>query len=225
MNIRKREPFTLIELLVVIAIIAILAGMLLPALNRAKAMAQSVKCVSNLSQIGKGYFLYAMDYNNYMIPAYAFGGDTWETGNRLTWPQRLEQNGYIKNILSPAMRCQSLAVETPTDPVLHYGAMFQCGGSRLDRPQYVYSPAGEIKKPERYMMMADSISISAKITQAYYIYWRGNTSFDLTRWIHLRHSNRANILTAAGEVRTYSAKEAMDRFEVPPSKESVLFHR
>ena len=76
-----RHCFTLIELLVVIAIIGILAAMLLPALNQAKASAHRAFCLSNQKSIYLGFFAYAADNDEY-FPARGNSWDSFDGGGR-----------------------------------------------------------------------------------------------------------------------------------------------
>ena len=88
-----KKTFTLIELLVVIAIIAILAGMLLPALGRVKETARSTRCINNLKQLGVSYTMYQHSYDSTIPPIYdGTTGVAKQWWFMLRWANTLTEN-------------------------------------------------------------------------------------------------------------------------------------
>uniref|UniRef100_UPI003A8D0D2B DUF1559 family PulG-like putative transporter n=1 Tax=Victivallis sp. TaxID=2049020 RepID=UPI003A8D0D2B len=82
---RHSKKFTLIELLIVIAIIAILAAMLLPALNKARERARSIQCINNQKQIGMALSFYQNEFNGYVLPAKFDESATYAYNGQLFW--------------------------------------------------------------------------------------------------------------------------------------------
>jgi prepilin-type N-terminal cleavage/methylation domain-containing protein/prepilin-type processing-associated H-X9-DG protein len=141
---KTAKAFTLIELLVVIAIIGILAALLLPALSRAKASARSVKCKSNLHQLGVAMRMYVDD--NHAYPYYHclnYSGDEFSGRRDIHWPEALERYSRMA-WTNPACQCPGYK---GTNILLLYE--LTAGGGWPSFGSYAYNAGGVWNVPFR----------------------------------------------------------------------------
>ncbi|MDP6450825.1 MAG: prepilin-type N-terminal cleavage/methylation domain-containing protein [Lentisphaeria bacterium] len=215
-----KSRFTLIELLVVIAIIAILASMLLPALNKAKSMAHKALCQSNLKELSLVHSYYNMDHDDFYIYHSPVRPGTG-AGSYNTWPTWFSQSGYFSNIFIEIQKCPSLDgsdITRPNEQWCTYGYNNAHIGSSSRAPyggtEWPPARATRIESPTETILLIDTWRQNAGangVPRGYYIVYDAGSipcpTGGVDYYPHARHNGGTDIAWIDGHVSWFRIRD------------------